>query len=84
MAFASVGMLRRAPRALLVGIICHALLGILATCGFVGFAGIGVVSLLGGHEAAAWAPLFLIFAAMWLPFVLLSGWAFVRLRRLRT
>ena len=84
MSSASVGITRRSPRAFLLGMICHLLLEILGLVGLIGFCSVGVLSLLGGsNEARAWAPMFLLFALMWLPFVLISGWGFFYLRRLR-
>jgi hypothetical protein len=75
--YASVGMIRRRPRAFLVGMICHLLLEIPAV----------PLMLLFGFMGLFWEgkgePLFLGFALMWLPFVLISGWGFFYLRTLR-
>src|SRR4051794_18557898 len=66
------------------GTICHLLLEIPGLVGLIGFCSLGILPYLGASkEARAWAPLFLLFALMWLPFVLISGWAFFYLRRLR-
>jgi hypothetical protein len=84
MASASVGMIRRSPRGFLVGMICHLLVAILSMVGLIGFCSMGVLSLLSAtNEARGFAPLFLLFALMWSPFALFSGWGFFYLRRLR-
>src|SRR5262249_17438011 len=74
MVFASVGMARRRPRAFVAGMGCHLLLLVP-----------GLVCLT-VFTFAGWLfdPFFLFFALMWLPFVVISGWAFFYLRRLRT
>jgi hypothetical protein len=82
--FASVGMVIRSPRGFLVGMICHLLLeipGLFAVLGF-GFM-IILSSLSADPEERGLASMFLLFALMWLPFVLISGWGFLYLRRLR-
>jgi hypothetical protein len=84
MGVAALGVRRRRPREILLGMVCHLLLAIpgglaIGTLGFMFVA----TSLNSSHDARAWAPLFLLFALMWLPFVLLSAWAFFYLRRLR-
>ena len=71
--YASVRMTRRSPRGFLVGMICHLLLEILGMVMLVAFFAMGV----------GWDPFFLIFALMWLPFVMISGWGFFYLRALR-
>jgi hypothetical protein len=83
MAVASIGIIRRSPRGFLIGIICHLLLEIpgLSLMLYFGFA--YVFLSFSDHESRAWAPLVGLFALMWLPFVLISGWAFFYLRRLR-
>jgi|GEM_PF-6097606 hypothetical protein len=74
MAFASVGMTRRSPRGFLVGMICHLLVAILSMVGLSGFCCMGVLSSLSAtNEARGFAPLFLLFALMWLPTLLASG-----------
>jgi hypothetical protein len=79
--YASVGMSRRRPGGFLVGMICHLLL---AVVGLVGIFSLVVLPFLdGSKEAREWAPLFLLFALMWLPFVVISAWGFFYLRRLR-
>ncbi len=83
MSHASVGMMRKKPRGLRAGMICHLLLAILSNVGLVTFAFLGVMCLLDrSDEAEAWAPLFLLFALMWSPFALVSSWGFFYLRRL--
>jgi hypothetical protein len=86
-AYASVVMARRRARGLLVGMICHLLLGILALVLLMVYGSVGVLGCLSkdypGNEAKTWAPLLLFFGLMWLPFVLISGWGFFYLRRLR-
>jgi hypothetical protein len=84
MGVASVGIMRRRPRGFLLGMICHLLFEILALplLLYLGFGGI-----FGALSDDSWirgfAVLFLICALAWLPFVLISGWAFFYLRRLR-
>jgi hypothetical protein len=84
MAYASVGMTRRSPRGFLVGMICHLIVTILSVVGFIGIGSVGVLSAFSStNEARGFAPLFLLFALMWLPTMLVSGWGFFYLRRLR-
>jgi hypothetical protein len=84
LAYASVGLTRRRPQGILVGMICHLLLGILAMILLVGYGSVGVLGYLSkDREAKTWAPLLLFFGLIWLPFVLVSGWGFFYLRRLR-
>lgn len=84
MSYAAVGMMRKSPRGLLVGMICHLLLAILSNAGLATFAFLGVLPLLGrSDEAKTWAPMFLLFALMWSPFALFSSWGFFYLQRLR-
>lgn len=83
LAFASVGMVRRKPVGFLVGMICQAILLVVGLIGMLSLGFAFVASSLGGNDSRAWAPLFLIFALMWLPFVLFSAWAFSYLRRFR-
>jgi hypothetical protein len=83
-AFASVGMRRKSPRGLLARMICHLIVAILSMVGFITFCSLGVLSLFSAsHEARGFAPMFLLFALMWLPTMLVSGWGFFCLRRLR-
>jgi hypothetical protein len=83
MAIASVGIMSQRPRGFLVGMICHLLLEMLALPVML-FLGIGGLIGISQHGwAGAMAELFLIFALMWLPFVLISGCGFYYLRRLR-
>jgi len=84
MGVASVGMMRRSPRGFLLGMICHLVLEIPAFPIMLFLFGNYVWSLVGSGEGRGWASFFLIFALMWLPFVLISAWAFFYLRRLRT
>ncbi len=79
---ASVGMMRRSQRAVVLGMICHLLLAVLSLVGLIGFFVVGVLASSGGHEGKAMYPLFLMFALMWSPFILISGWAFRYLRDL--
>lgn len=81
MVYAAVGMVRKSPGGLRVGIICHLLLAILSNIGLATFAFMAV--LCWSHDAKAWAPLFLLFALMWSPFALFSSWGFFYLRGLR-
>jgi hypothetical protein len=84
MSYASVAMMWRSPRGFLVGMICHLILEIpaLPLLLFLGFEGVvGILSETG--LARGFAEMFLIFALMWLPFVLISGWGFFYLRKLR-
>lgn len=84
MAYASVGMTRRRPRGFLVGMICHLIVAILSVVGFIGIGSVGMFSLRSAsHEARGFAQLFLLFALMWLPTLLISGWGFFYLQRLR-
>lgn len=76
MSYASVGMMRKRLRGLLVGMICHLILAILSSVGLATFATLGILS-------KDFAPLFLLFALMWSPFALFSSWAFFYLRSLR-
>lgn len=86
MSYAAVGMVRKRPRGLLVGMICHLLLAIMSNIGLATFA-IGALPLLAyrnlSREWQGFAPLFLLFALMWSPFALFSSWGFFYLRRLR-
>jgi hypothetical protein len=75
MGIASVGIARRSPRGFLVGMICHLLIEIPGVPIMLAFFAISLASRL--------EPLFLVFGLMWLPFVLISAWAFFYLRRLR-
>ena len=75
MGIASVGIARRSPREFLLGMICHLLIEIPGVPIMLAFF---VMSL-----ASRLEPLFLVFGLMWLPFVLISAWAFYYLRRLR-
>jgi hypothetical protein len=83
MLFASVGMARRSPRGLLLGMIVHLLVAIpallIVLCSM--FFGIEMLIQEGGF--GGWSNLAFILALMWLPFLLISGWAFLYLRRLR-
>jgi heme/copper-type cytochrome/quinol oxidase subunit 3 len=84
MGFASLAMTRRSRQGFQWAMICHFLLGMVGS-GFVlthGYIYIQMSSK-GSSDTRAWAPLFLIVALMWLPFVLISVWAFFYLRRLR-
>lgn len=84
MASASVGMIRRRPRGFLAGMICHLLVAILSTIGLIGIGSVGMFSLRSAsQEARGFAQLFLLFALMWLPTLLVSGWGFFYLRKLR-
>ena len=80
----SVGMARRSPRGFLLGMTCHLLLAIPALLAVLFFGFAGVYELLGqGGSGWGWAPLMFLLVLMWLPFLLISGWAFFYLRRLR-
>ena len=82
MSYASVGMMRKRLRGLLVGMICHLILAILSNAALATFVIMGVLpSLL--REKNYFGPLFLLFALMWSPFALFSSWGFFYLRRLR-
>jgi hypothetical protein len=82
MSYASVGMMRKRVRGLLVGMICHLILAILSNAALATFGIMGVLpSLL--REKNDFGPLFLLFALMWSPFALFSSWGFFYLRRLR-
>ena len=72
----SIGIAGRSPRGFLLGMICHLLIEI---------SGVPLVLLLVGmsFDPEGWGLLCLVFALMWLPFVLISAWAFFYLRRLR-
>jgi hypothetical protein len=84
LAYASAGMTRRQPRGFLTGMTCHLLLGIVALVLLVVYGSAGVLGYLSkDKEAKTWAPLLLSFGLIWLPFVLVSGWGFFYLRRLR-
>ena len=83
MVFASVGMVRRRPRAFLVGMICHLLLEVPGLLGVFGFAFLWFQTSWSDSGSWVWDPFFLLFALMWLPFVVISAWAFFYLRRLR-
>ncbi len=83
MVFASVGMVRRSRRGFLLGMICHVLLGILALVGVLIFVCLWFSFSRSESGQWVWDPFFLIFALMWLPFALISAWAFFYLRRLR-
>src|SRR6516225_1429086 len=83
MSYASVGMMRKRLRGLLVGMICHLILAILSNAALATFAIMGVYLLGGSHDERAWAPLPLLFALMWSPFAPFSSWGFFYLRRLR-
>jgi hypothetical protein len=63
--------------------ICHLLVGIPATLAVVVFGGMYLSSLSGSGETRGWGELFLIFALAWLPFAVISDWAFFYLRRQR-
>ncbi len=80
MSDASVAVMRKRPRGLLVGMICHLLLAILSNAALVTFAFLGLYSL---FRDSTWAPLFLLFALIWSPIALSSSWAFLCFRRLR-
>jgi hypothetical protein len=77
MIFASVGIVRRRPRGFLLGMIGHLLLEIPASVGFLLNFGMFVFA------GKGWPSSFLINALVWLPFVLISAWAFFYLGRLR-
>ncbi|SRR6266852_5254975 len=85
LAVASIGITRRRPRGFLLGMICHLILEIPALPMMLFVFGTSVYSLLFGssgfERGLAWV--FLLCALVWLPFVLISGWAFFYLRRLR-
>lgn len=84
MVFACVAMTRRSPRGFRVGMICHLLVAILSMIGFIGIGSVGVFSSLSAsHEARGFAQLFLLFALMWLPTLIGSGWGFFYLREFR-
>jgi hypothetical protein len=83
MAIASVGIMRQRPRGFLVGMICHLLIEILALPAMLFFGIDGLLGISDSGIAGALAGLFLIFALMCLPFVLISGWGFFYLRMLR-
>ncbi len=83
LACALIGIMRRSPQGYRLGMICHLLLEVPGLPAVLLFGGAFAVLLLGNRESRAWAPLPLLFALMWLPFVLISGWAFFYLRRLR-
>lgn len=84
MAYASVQMARRRPRGFLVGMICHLLLLIVSMCWLFCLGSTGILMSLANNDTTrAWAPLALLFALVWLPFALISGWGFFYLRRLR-
>ena len=76
MSYASVGMMRKRVRGLLVGMICHLILAILSNAALATFVIMGVLP-------SGFGPLFLLFALMWSPFALFSSWGFFYLRRLR-
>lgn len=80
---ASVGMARRSPRGFLLGMTCHLLLAIpaLLIVLFSVFSGVNLLVQEGGF--GGWSTLAFILGLMWLPFLLISGWAFFYLRRLR-
>jgi hypothetical protein len=81
--FASMGMVRRSPRGLLVGMICHVILEIVALPMMLGLGFMGLSSFGRRGEEGAWAEMFLLFALMWFPIVSVSAWAFLYLRKLR-
>lgn len=81
MSYAAVGMMRKRPRGLLVGMICHLILAILSNVGLGTFCCMGVLSW--PSRSHGWADLLLLFALMWSPFALFSSWGFFYLRRLR-
>jgi len=90
MGVASVGIMRRSPRGFLVGMICHLLLEILALpqmlfLGFLGIVGALSEPAQGFGEISQIAETItaILFALICLPFVLISGWAFFYLRKLR-
>ncbi len=84
MAIASNGIKRRSPRGFVLGMICHLILEIPALVMILMFLfGGGVNSLGEGGVGGAFASLGLLCALVLLPFVLISGWAFFYLRRLR-
>ena len=83
MVYASRGMARRTRRPFLYGMICHLLLAILAWMGVVALIFIWFQTSWSDSGSWVWDPLFLIFALMWLPFALISSWAFFYLRTLR-
>lgn len=82
MSYAAVGMIRKRPRGLMVGMICHLLLAMLSNIGLATFAILGVLSGL-NQDGKTWADLCLLFALMWSPFALFSSWGFFYLRSLR-
>jgi hypothetical protein len=85
MAAASIGIMRRRSRGPVLGMICHLLLEIPGLPAVLFFGCMYVLLSFSPSESSrAWAELPLIFALMWLPFVLTSGWAFFYLRRLRS
>jgi hypothetical protein len=83
MGYASVGMMMRSPRAFLLAMICHLLLEIPGLALMLSFGFFIFWALVGNKGAALVAPLFVLFFLMWLPFVLISGWAFFYLRDMR-
>lgn len=83
MSIASIGMMRRSHRAVVLGMVCHLILAVLSVIGLIGFFVVGLLaSSEGGHEGKAMLPLFLMFALMWSPFIVISGWGFRYLRDL--
>src|SRR5262245_6297798 len=77
----SLGMLSRNQRAFFIAMTCHLLVAIVAGIGLICFLGIGLISSGSGHDAAAWSPMFFLFALMWLPLVLISGAVFYYLHK---
>jgi hypothetical protein len=83
MAVASWGIMRRKSRGFFLGMMCHLVVEILAMpfMLFLGF--VGIVGVFSDHGLGGFGGMFLIFALMWLPFVLISGCGFLYLRKLR-
>ena len=83
MFYASVGMARRSPRGFLLGMTCHLVLAIpaLLIVLFSIFSGVGLLLQEGGF--GGWSTLMFLLGLMWLPFLLISGWAIFYLSRLR-
>jgi len=83
MVFAAVGMVRQKPGAHVASMAGHLVVGIAGLAGVLGFAVMSLLSALSDdNEVKGFAPMFLIFAALWLPCAGIAGAMFFYIRRL--
>jgi hypothetical protein len=82
MIYASVEIVRRRPRGFFLGMLFHLLLEVVGWSFVLFLLGAALVAVR-DKDGRGWAGLFLLFAFLWLPFLLPSLWAYSYLRRCR-